>query len=70
VGYWANDEQGLNGSTAFTEDHPEVMKELHLLFNQDNGTGRVQSLSSLGLTDIGRQLKQWYTKQLGFFTTA
>ena len=48
VGHWASEEQGLNGSTAFTEDHPEVMKGLQALFNQDNGTGRVQSLASTG----------------------
>ncbi len=68
VGHWSSEEQGLNGSTAFTEDHPEVMKGLQALFNQDNGTGRVQSLSSSGLTDIGRHLKQWYSKLPGFFT--
>lgn len=68
VGHWASEEQGLNGSTAFTEDHPEVMKGLQALFNQDNGTGRVQSLSSSGLSDIGRHLKQWYGKLPGFYT--
>ena len=68
VGHWASEEQGLNGSTAFTEDHPEVMKGLQALFNQDNGTGRVQSLSSSGLTDIGRHLKSWYGKLPGFYT--
>jgi len=68
VGHWASEEQGLNGSTAFTEQHPEVMKGLQALFNQDNGTGRVQSLSSSGLTDIGRHLKQWYGKLPGFYT--
>ena len=68
VGHWASEEQGLNGSTAFTEDHPEVMKGLQALFNQDNGTGRVQSLQSSGLTDIGRHLKSWYSKLPGFYT--
>ncbi len=68
VGHWASEEQGLNGSTAFTEDHPEVMKGLQALFNQDNGTGRVQSLSSSGLTDIGHHLKAWYAKLPGFYT--
>lgn len=68
VGHWASEEQGLNGSTAFTEDHPEVMKGLQALFNQDNGTGRVQSLSSSGLTDIGHHLKSWYGKLPGFYT--
>ena len=68
VGHWASEEQGLNGSTAFTEDHPEVMKGLQALFNQDNGTGRVQSLSSSGLTDIGRHLKSWYSRLPSYFT--
>lgn len=68
VGHWASEEQGLNGSTAFTEDHPEVLKGLQALFNQDNGTGRVQSLSSSGLTDIGRHLKAWYNQLPAFFT--
>jgi len=39
VGHWASEKQGLNGSTAFTEDHPEVMKGWQGLFNPDNGTG-------------------------------
>ncbi|MEO5816261.1 MAG: M28 family peptidase [Gemmatimonadaceae bacterium] len=68
VGHWASEEQGLNGSTAFTEDHPEVMKGLQALFNQDNGTGRVQSLSSSGLSDIGRHLKSWYMQLPSFYT--
>ena len=68
VGHWASEEQGLNGSRAFTEDHPEVMKGLQALFNQDNGTGRVQSLSASGLTDMGRHLKMWYSKLPPFYT--
>ena len=68
VGHWASEEQGLNGSTAFTADHPEVMKGLQALFNQDNGTGRVQSLSSSGLTDIGPHLKSWYSQLPAFYT--
>ncbi len=68
VGHWNSEEQGLNGSRAFTEDHPEVMKGLQALFNQDNGTGRVQSLSSSGLSDIGRHLKSWYGKLPAFYT--
>jgi carboxypeptidase Q len=68
VGHWASEEQGLNGSRAFTEDHPEVMKGLQALFNQDNGTGRVQSLSAAGLTDIGRHLKSWYEQLPSFYT--
>ncbi len=68
VGHWASEEQGLNGSRAFTEMHPEVMKGLQALFNQDNGTGRVQSLSAAGLSDLGRHLGSWYSKLPAFFT--
>ena len=68
VGHWASEEQGLNGSRAFTEMHPEVMKGLQALFNQDNGTGRVQSISGAGLSDMGRHLKDWYSKLPSFYT--
>jgi hypothetical protein len=68
VGHWNSEEQGLNGSRAFTEDHPEVMKGLQALFNQDNGTGRVQSISSAGLTAIGPHLRDWYSKLPAFYT--
>jgi hypothetical protein len=68
VGHWNSEEQGLNGSRAFAEDHPEVMKGLQALFNQDNGTGRVQSISAAGLTDIGGHLRSWYSKLPSFYT--
>ncbi|MEO7083442.1 MAG: M20/M25/M40 family metallo-hydrolase [Gemmatimonadaceae bacterium] len=68
VGHWSSEEQGLNGSTAFTEMHPEVMKGLQALFNQDNGTGRVQSITAAGLTAIGPHLKSWYEKLPSFYT--
>ncbi|MCE9601365.1 MAG: M20/M25/M40 family metallo-hydrolase [Gemmatimonadetes bacterium] len=54
VGHWNGEEQGLNGSRAFSEDHPEVVAGLQALFNQDNGTGRIVNLSggpSLGAGD-------------------
>jgi hypothetical protein len=37
VGHWGAEERGLIGSRAFTEDHPEVLEGLQVLFNQDNG---------------------------------
>jgi carboxypeptidase Q len=39
VGHWGSEEEGLNGSRAFVEDHPEIVANLQALFNQDNGTG-------------------------------
>ena len=53
VGHWSGEEQGLNGSRAFSEDHPEVVSGLQALFNQDNGTGRVVNMSPAGLAGAG-----------------
>ncbi|MDX2208435.1 MAG: M20/M25/M40 family metallo-hydrolase [Gemmatimonadales bacterium] len=41
VGHWGGEEQGLNGSRSFVEDHPEIVARVHAGFNQDNGTGRI-----------------------------
>jgi carboxypeptidase Q len=68
VGHWAAEENGLIGSRAYAEDHPEVMRGLQALFNQDNGTGRVQSISAAGLTAIGPHLKKWYDALPSFYT--
>jgi carboxypeptidase Q len=59
VGHWSGEEQGLNGSRAFSEDHPEVVRGLHALFNQDNGTGRIRNISMQGLTRVGPIFRRW-----------
>ncbi|MFT3822291.1 MAG: M20/M25/M40 family metallo-hydrolase [Chitinophagaceae bacterium] len=62
VGHWGSEEQGLNGSRAFVEDHPEIIAKLQALFNQDNGTGRVVNLSGQGFKYAGDYLTRWLTK--------
>jgi hypothetical protein len=59
VGHWSGEEQGLNGSRAFAAAHPEVVKGLQALFNQDNGTGRVSNISAQGLTAASAFLAKW-----------
>ncbi len=59
VGHWGSEEQGLNGSRAFVEDHPEIVKNLQVLFNQDNGTGRVVNLSGQGFLNAYDYLGRW-----------
>jgi carboxypeptidase Q len=59
VGHWGSEEQGLNGSRAFVEDHPEIISKLQALFNQDNGTGRIVNLSGQGFQYAGDFLKRW-----------
>ena len=59
---WGSEEQGLNGSQAFVQDHPEIVNNLQALFNQDNGTGRVVSISAQGFIDAGQSLAKWISR--------
>jgi len=59
VGHWSGEEQGLVGSRAFAADHPEIVRGLQALFNQDNGTGRVVNVSASGLIDATANLAGW-----------
>lgn len=59
VGHWGSEEQGLNGSRAFVEDHPEVVSKLQALFNQDNGTGRIANISGQGFQHAGEFISRW-----------
>ncbi|MCI0707236.1 MAG: M20/M25/M40 family metallo-hydrolase [Ignavibacteriae bacterium] len=62
VGHWGSEEQGLNGSRAFVKDHPDVVENLQALFNQDNGTGRVQTISAQGFLSTGEFLARWLSR--------
>lgn len=59
VGHWGSEEQGLNGSRAFVEDHPEIVNNIQAVFNQDNGTGRVVNISGAGFLHSYNYLSQW-----------
>jgi carboxypeptidase Q len=62
VGHWGSEEQGLNGSRGFVEDHPEIVKNIQALFNQDNGTGRVVNVSGAGFLHSYDYLSRWLSK--------
>lgn len=62
AGHWGSEEQGLNGSRAFVEDHPEIIKNIQALFNQDNGTGRVVNVSGAGFLHSYEYLSRWLSK--------
>lgn len=59
VGHWGSEEQGLNGSRAFVEDHPEIVSKLQALFNQDNGTGRVVNIGGQGFQHSAEFIPRW-----------
>jgi carboxypeptidase Q len=62
VGHWASEENGLDGSRAFVADHPDIVAHLQALFNQDNGTGRVISMSANGYPDASASLARWLSR--------
>ena len=62
VGHWSGEEQGLNGSRAFVKDHPDIVNGLQALFNQDNGTGRVENMSASGFPDAAASLARYLAR--------
>lgn len=59
VGHWGSEEQGLNGSRAFTEDHPELLEKISMVFNQDNGTGRINTINTQGFLNAYAFFEEW-----------
>ena len=59
IGNWGSEEQGLNGSRAFVADHPELHNKIQVVFNQDNGTGRVANISGQGFLNSYQYLTDW-----------
>jgi len=59
VGHWGGEEQGLNGSHAYVEDHPDVVKGVYAGWNQDNGTGRIVNIGPGPFTGATNQLVSW-----------
>ena len=59
VGLWGSEEQGLNGSRAFVKDNPDIIKNLQVAFNQDNGTGRIANVQGQGFLHAYEFLGRW-----------
>jgi len=62
VGHWSGEEQGLNGSRGFVADHPDIVNGLQALFNQDNGTGRVETMSASGFPNASGNLARYLSR--------
>lgn len=59
VGNWGSEEQGLNGSSAFVEDHPDIAKNIQVVWNQDNGTGRIVRIAGSGFEKAYEYIGRW-----------
>jgi len=62
VGHWSGEEEGDIGSGAFAADHPDVLKGLQALFNQDNGTGEIDTVQTNGFVDAAPALARWMSR--------
>jgi hypothetical protein len=62
IAHWGAEEQGLIGSGAFAEDHPEVVEGLQAAFNQDNGTWRIDFIRMQGFLGAGEHFGRWFSK--------
>lgn len=59
VGLWGSEEQGLNGSRGYVWAHKDQMPKVQAVFNQDNGTGRIQNISGQGFLNSYDYLQRW-----------
>ena len=59
---WNGEEQGLNGSRAFVEDHPEILERTHTVFNVDHGTGPVTLVPMQGFSGAGARFGDWLAR--------
>ena len=59
---WNGEEQGLNGSPAFVEDHPEILERTHTVFNVDHGNGPVTFIPMQGFSAAAGRFGEWLAK--------
>jgi hypothetical protein len=62
AGHWSGEEEGDIGSAAYAADHPEVLKGLQVLLNQDNGTGNIDRVVTVGFMDAPEHFAKWMSK--------
>jgi carboxypeptidase Q len=62
VGHWGGEEQGDIGSASFAADHPEILRGMQALFNQDNGTGEIDRVVTNGFVDAAGNIARWMSR--------
>ena len=62
VGHWGGEEQGLNGSRSFVEDNPAIVAGVRAGWNQDNGTGRITSISPGPFSNAVAAMPRWVSE--------
>jgi Zn-dependent M28 family amino/carboxypeptidase len=62
IGDWSGEEEGLLGSKGFVADHKDIVDSLQALFNQDNGTGHVESMNASGYPAASGNLARYLSQ--------
>jgi len=62
AGHWSGEEEGDIGSAAYAADHPDVLKGLQVLLNQDNGTGNIDRVVTVGFMDAPAHFARWMSR--------
>jgi Zn-dependent M28 family amino/carboxypeptidase len=62
VGHWGAEEEGAIGSRSFAEDHQDIVQNLQVLFNQDNGTWKVEIIELQGFAKAGANVAKWMSQ--------
>ena len=62
AGHWTGEEQGDIGSSDYAADHPDILKGLQALFNQDNGTGNIEQVVTNGFVDAAPFIAKWMSR--------
>ena len=68
AGHWSGEEEGDIGSSAYAADHPEVIRGMQVLLNQDNGTGEIDTVRSVGFLDAPASFTRWMSRMPGDVT--
>jgi len=68
AGHWSGEEEGDIGSAAYAADHPEVIRGMQVLLNQDNGTGEIDTVRSVGFLDAPASFASWMSRMPGDVT--
>ena len=59
VGHWSGEEEGVIGSNRFAQAHPEIIRGLQALFNEDDGGGRIDHILTGGFLQAHDALTRW-----------
>ena len=59
VGHWSGEEEGEIGSNRFAQAHPDILRGLQAVLNEDDGMGRIDHILTSGFLDAHAAFTRW-----------